>query len=165
MAPVYNYGCYEATKNTFGIMVYQEQFMSVAHTLGGFDLGKTDYLRKAIGKKKADLMATLKADFIAGAVGNGCPDYEAEENLAQDRGSREIFVQPFPCRGIRPYSLLRGMAQGQLPLGILHGGIAMGGRQGDSFVDGGDGTLLVGQDRAAGHQPLRDGVLHRLCHR
>ena len=65
VAPVYNYGCYEATKNTFGIMVYQEQFMSVAHTLGGFDLGKTDYLRKAIGKKKADLMATLKADFIA----------------------------------------------------------------------------------------------------
>ena len=79
VAPVYNYGCYKATKNTFGIMVYQEQFMSVAHTLGGFDLGKTDYLRKAIGKKKADLMATLKADFIAGAVGNGCPDYEAEE--------------------------------------------------------------------------------------
>ena len=79
VAPVYNYGCYEATKNTFGIMVYQEQFMSVAHTLGGFDLGKTDLLRKAIGKKKADLMATLKADFIAGAVGNGCPDYEAEE--------------------------------------------------------------------------------------
>ena len=57
-------------------MVYQEQFMSVAHTLGGFDLGKTDLLRKAIGKKKADLMATLKADFIAGAVGNGCPDYD-----------------------------------------------------------------------------------------
>lgn len=79
VAPVYNYGCYEATKNTFGIMVYQEQFMSVAHKLGGFDLGKTDYLRKAIGKKKADLMATLKADFINGAVGNGCPDYEAEE--------------------------------------------------------------------------------------
>lgn len=78
VAPVYDYGCYEATKNTFGIMVYQEQFMSVAHTLGGFDLGKTDYLRKAIGKKKTDLMATLKADFIAGAVKNGCPDYEAE---------------------------------------------------------------------------------------
>lgn len=78
-APVYNYGCYEATKDTYGIMVYQEQFMSIAHTLGGFDLGKTDQLRKAIGKKKAELMATLKADFIAGAVANGCPDYEAEE--------------------------------------------------------------------------------------
>ena len=78
VAPVYDYGCYEATKNTFGIMAYQEQFMSVAHTLGGFDLGKTDLLRKAIGKKKADLMATLKADFIAGAIRNGCPDYEAE---------------------------------------------------------------------------------------
>lgn len=78
VAPVYDYGCYKATKNTFGIMVYQEQFMSVTHTLGGFDLGKTDLLRKAIGKKKADLMATLKADFIAGAIRNGCPDYEAE---------------------------------------------------------------------------------------
>jgi DNA polymerase-3 subunit alpha len=79
VAPVYNYGTYEATQNTFGIMTYQEQFMSIAHTLGGFDLGKTDYLRKAIGKKKADLMATLKDDFLAGAIQNGCPEYEAQE--------------------------------------------------------------------------------------
>lgn len=78
VAPVYDYGTYEATKNTYGIMVYQEQFMSVAHTLAGFDLGKTDYLRKAIGKKKADLMESLKVDFIKGAISNGCPDYEAE---------------------------------------------------------------------------------------
>ena len=78
-APVYNYGCHEATKNTYGLLCYQEQFMSIAHTLGGFDLGKTDLLRKAIGKKKAVLMATLKADFITGAVANGCPDYEAED--------------------------------------------------------------------------------------
>ena len=67
------------SSGAYGIMVYQEQFMSVAHTLGGFDLGKTDYLRKAIGKKKADLMASLKNDFIAGAIKNGCPSYEAEE--------------------------------------------------------------------------------------
>lgn len=79
VAPVYNYGTYEATRNTFGIMTYQEQFMSIAHTLGGFDLGKTDHLRKAIGKKIPELMATLKDDFIKGAIGNGCPDYEAEE--------------------------------------------------------------------------------------
>lgn len=79
VAPVYNYGTFEATKNTFGIMTYQEQFMSIAHTLGGFDLGKTDMLRKAIGKKDADLMATLKDDFIKGAIANGCPDYEAND--------------------------------------------------------------------------------------
>lgn len=77
--PVYDFGTYEATKNTFGIMIYQEQFMEVAHRLAGFDPGKCDYLRKAIGKKNAELMATLKADFIAGAIGNGCPDYEAEQ--------------------------------------------------------------------------------------
>lgn len=79
VAPTYNFGTYEATKNTFGIMCYQEQFMQIAHTLGGFDLGKTDYLRKAIGKKNAELMASLKEDFIAGALENGCPDYETEE--------------------------------------------------------------------------------------
>lgn len=79
VAPVYDYGCYEATQSTYGIMVYQEQFMSIAHTLGGFDLGKTDLLRKAIGKKKADLMATLKVDFLSGAIAHGCPDFEAEE--------------------------------------------------------------------------------------
>lgn len=79
VAPVYNFGTYEATKNTFGIMTYQEQFMQIAHSLGGFDLGKTDFLRKAIGKKNAELMATLKDDFIKGAIGNGCPDYEAQE--------------------------------------------------------------------------------------
>lgn len=77
--PTYNYGTYEATKNTYGIMTYQEQFMSIAHTLGGFSLGKTDHLRKAIGKKKADLMATLKEDFIEGAIKNGCPKTEAQE--------------------------------------------------------------------------------------
>lgn len=78
-APVYNYGTYEATKNTFSILTYQEQFMLVAHTLAGFDLGKTDLLRKAIGKKKADLMATLKEDFINGAIANGCPQDEAKD--------------------------------------------------------------------------------------
>ncbi len=79
VAPIYNFGTYEATKNTFGLLVYQEQFMSIAHTLGGFDLGKTDYLRKAMGKKNHELMATLKDDFITGAIANGCPDYEARE--------------------------------------------------------------------------------------
>lgn len=79
VAPVYSFGTYEATKNTYGIMAFQEQYMSIAHTLGGFDLGKTDVLRKAIGKKNPELMASLKDDFISGATANGCPDYEAQE--------------------------------------------------------------------------------------
>lgn len=79
VAPVYSYGCYEATKNTYSIFVFQEQVMQVAHTLGGFDLGKTDHLRKAIGKKRADIMLSLKNDFISGALANGCPEDEAKE--------------------------------------------------------------------------------------
>lgn len=77
--PTYNFGTYEATKNTYGILTYQEQYMFIAHTLGGFSLGKTDYLRKAIGKKNAKLMASLKDDFIVGAIKNGCPEEEAYE--------------------------------------------------------------------------------------
>lgn len=75
---VYNFGTYEHTGQTYGIMAYQEQYMKIAQTLGGFSLSKADVLRKAIGKKLADLMETLKSDFISGAIKNDCPKEEAE---------------------------------------------------------------------------------------
>ena len=62
VAPVYDYGCYEATKNTFGIMCYQEQFMSIAHTLGGFDLG----MERAGGDAQRPV---AEDDDLLGAVG------------------------------------------------------------------------------------------------
>ncbi len=58
-------------KNTYGVIVYQEQVMSIATDLAGFSLGKADIFRKAIGKKKADLMKTMEKDFIDGCVENG----------------------------------------------------------------------------------------------
>ena len=53
-------------KQTYGVLVYQEQAMRIAQELAGFDLIEADDLRKAIGKKKADLMALIKVKFIAG---------------------------------------------------------------------------------------------------
>jgi len=47
-------------KPTYGVLVYQEQAMRIAQKLAGFDLQQADDLRKAIGKKKADLMAKVK---------------------------------------------------------------------------------------------------------
>ncbi len=56
----------EILKPTYGVLVYQEQSMRIAQKLAGFDLKKADDLRKAIGKKKAGLMASIRSDFIEG---------------------------------------------------------------------------------------------------
>jgi len=53
-------------KETYGIMVYQEQIMQVVQALAGFSLGGADILRRAIGKKKVDVMAEQREKFIAG---------------------------------------------------------------------------------------------------
>tara|TARA_R100001163_G_C5058074_1_gene194622 strand:+ start:391 stop:1950 length:1560 start_codon:yes stop_codon:yes gene_type:complete len=52
---------------TYGVLVYQEQSMRIAQKVAGFNLEEADELRKAIGKKKADLMAKVKKKFISGS--------------------------------------------------------------------------------------------------
>lgn len=61
-------------KETYGVIVYQEQVMKMSQILSGFTPGEADTLRKAIGKKKADLMAQMKDKFIQGAVERGYPE-------------------------------------------------------------------------------------------
>ncbi len=55
-------------KETYGVLVYQEQFMNISKAVCGFTGGEADTLRKAVAKKKADLMAKIKPKFIDGAV-------------------------------------------------------------------------------------------------
>jgi DNA polymerase-3 subunit alpha len=55
-------------KSTYGILVYQEQFMQISKEFAGFTGGQADTLRKAVGKKKIDLMRKVKVDFVEGAV-------------------------------------------------------------------------------------------------
>ncbi|MCA0175509.1 MAG: DNA polymerase III subunit alpha [Proteobacteria bacterium] len=64
---------------TYGIMVYQEQVMQVAQILGGYSLGGADLLRRAMGKKKADEMATHRAIFAEGAARNGIDKARADD--------------------------------------------------------------------------------------
>ncbi|KAA3634244.1 MAG: DNA polymerase III subunit alpha [Calditrichaeota bacterium] len=52
--------------NTYGVIVFQEQVLHIANNLAGYSLGKADFLRKAMGKKDAALMAAQKKEFIAG---------------------------------------------------------------------------------------------------
>ncbi len=57
----------ELLENTYGIMVYQEQIMQAAQIMAGYSLGEADILRRAMGKKKMDVMQQQKAKFIEGA--------------------------------------------------------------------------------------------------
>lgn len=59
-----------ALKDTYGVMVYQEQFMQIVRDMCGFSGGESDSLRKAVGKKKRDMMATMKEKVIKGAMAN-----------------------------------------------------------------------------------------------
>ncbi len=58
-------------RETYGIMVYQEQVMQMAQIVGGYSLGGADLLRRAMGKKKAEEMAQHREIFIAGAIRTG----------------------------------------------------------------------------------------------
>jgi DNA polymerase-3 subunit alpha len=58
-------------KETYGIIVYQEQVMKIASEIAGFSLAKADLMRRAMGKKDKELMAKQKAEFIDGAIKNG----------------------------------------------------------------------------------------------
>ena len=54
-------------EETYQVMIYQEQAMQIAQVVAGFDLKQADNLRKAIGKKLADLMTKVKKEFLEGA--------------------------------------------------------------------------------------------------
>ncbi|HEY1064335.1 MAG TPA: DNA polymerase III subunit alpha, partial [Candidatus Saccharimonadales bacterium] len=62
-----------ALETTFGVLVYQEQVMRISRDVCGFTGGEADTLRKAIGKKKKDVMEKMRVKFIEGAVANDVP--------------------------------------------------------------------------------------------
>ena len=57
--------------NTYGIIVYQEQIMMLSRLIANFDRGESDLLRRALGKKKMDVLSVLKPRFIQGGIKNG----------------------------------------------------------------------------------------------
>jgi DNA polymerase III subunit alpha len=62
---------------TYGVMVYQEQVMQIAQVIGGYTLGGADLLRRAMGKKKPEEMATHRTIFVDGATKNGVAPHRA----------------------------------------------------------------------------------------
>ncbi len=66
-------------KETYGVIIYQEQVMQIAQVMGGYSLGKADVLRRAMGKKDKAAMAEQQAEFVAGAVANGVDKQDAAD--------------------------------------------------------------------------------------
>lgn len=66
-------------KSTYGVLVYQEQVMQAARVIAGYSLGGADILRKAMGKKKVDVMNAQREIFVKGAEKNGLTGKKANE--------------------------------------------------------------------------------------
>ncbi len=66
-------------KETYGIIIYQEQIMRIAQVFAGFTLGEADLLRRAIGKKKREILEEQQAIFVQGAVNQNHDEKVAEE--------------------------------------------------------------------------------------
>jgi DNA polymerase III subunit alpha len=69
----------EVLKDTYGVIVYQEQVMKIANVLAGFSMGQADILRRAMGKKKPEEMEKQKIQFINGAKDKHIPQKKAEK--------------------------------------------------------------------------------------
>src|SRR3954447_2716283 len=81
----------ELLEETYGVIVYQEQVMQIAQRVAGYSLGQADLLRKAMGKKNAEIMAAERTKFVDGAISQG---YEKKK-------ANEIFdyIEPFARYG------------------------------------------------------------------
>lgn len=74
-------GMENALSSTYGILVYQEQFMQISKEWCGFTGGQADTLRKAVGKKKIDLMRKMKTEFVEGAITHSNAKKEVAEKF------------------------------------------------------------------------------------
>jgi DNA polymerase-3 subunit alpha len=93
------------TEPTYGIALYQEQLMQIARDIAGFPGPKADTLRAAIGKKKRELMATLKQDFIAGCRESGTSSAVANQlwSLMESAADYSFNKSHAACYGLIAY--------------------------------------------------------------
>jgi DNA polymerase-3 subunit alpha len=73
VAPTYMWGTYNALKDTFGLISFQEQVAQIAREVGNFSLGEGVKLVKFISKKKTEKIQAMREKFLKGAEVNGCP--------------------------------------------------------------------------------------------
>ena len=83
-------GCEEILQESYGLPVYQEQIMQIAQSLAGYSLGEADMFRRALGKKKPEVLMAKKKEFVERAVQKG---------IVTENQGIEIFERLIPSAG------------------------------------------------------------------
>ena len=110
----------EILGDTYGLIVYQEQVMAIAQKLAGYTLGNADLLRRAMGKKKKEILDKEYVPFSEGMQANGYSDARDQDAVGHPRPVLRLRVQQGAHRRVRPGVVLDGVPQGELP-GRVHG--------------------------------------------
>ena len=110
----------EITGDTYGVLVYQEQIVTLLQKVAGYTAGEADLVRKAIGKKIEALMRAEEPRFLAGCREKGLTDDQAGHPVGADPAVRRLLVQPGPRRLLRPGRVSDRVPQGPPP-GRVHG--------------------------------------------
>ena len=109
-------------KETFGVIIYQEQVMQIAQVMAGYSLGDADLLRRAMGKKIRSEMEKQRAIFVAGAVEEQRAERAGRHHLRTAGEVRRLRLQQEPRRGLRAgvvsHRLHEGALPGRIPRGV-----------------------------------------------
>ena len=105
-------------KETYGVIIYQEQVIQIAQVMGGFTLGQADNLRRAMGKKDKAGMAKEQARFVAGAVQKGVKKNDAAYIFELVDKFAGYGFNKSPRRRLRAGQLSHRLHEGELPRGI-----------------------------------------------
>ncbi len=149
----------EILDETYGLLVYQEQVMAIVRKVAGYSLGQADLLRKAMGKKKKEILDAEYVPYQTGMKANGFSDGGDQGALGRPAAVLRLRLQQGPLRGLRPGLLLDRLPQGQLPRRIH--GRAADVRQGRQGQDG-DLPQRVPSDEDPGAAARRQRVVRQL---
>ena len=102
-------------RETYGVIIYQEQVMQIAQVLAGYSLAQADQLRRAMGKKIRREMEAQRKDFVSGSVKGGVDPAQAETIFESARPFCRLRLQQEPRRRLRAGRLSDRLYEGQLP--------------------------------------------------
>ena len=105
-------------KETYGVIIYQEQVMQIAQVMAGFSLGEADLLRRAMGKKDKREMAKQESRFVEGAMQERREEAGRGVHLRAGRQVRRLRLQQEPRRRLCAGQLSHRLSQGELPRGV-----------------------------------------------
>ena len=109
-------------KETFGVIIYQEQVMQIAQVMAGYSLGEADLLRRAMGKKIRSEMEKQRAGFVGRCGQERRAEGAGRNHLRTAREIRRLRLQQEPRRGLRAGVVSHRLHEGALP-GRIPGGV------------------------------------------